>query len=37
MHWLCVEVRYLFEKYHGSRSGGRRRDYPPPLTECFKL
>jgi CRISPR-associated protein Csb2 len=29
VNWLCVEARYLFGKYHGSRDGGRRADYPP--------
>jgi CRISPR-associated protein Csb2 len=36
MNWLCVEVRYLFEKYHGSRDGGRRADYPPSPHRLFQ-
>jgi CRISPR-associated protein Csb2 len=36
MKWLCVEARFLFGKYHGSRSGGRRRDYPPSPHRMFQ-
>jgi CRISPR-associated protein Csb2 len=36
MNWLCVEVRYLFDKYHGSRGGGRRPDYPPSPHRVFQ-
>jgi hypothetical protein len=36
MNWLCVEVRYLFNKYHGSRDGGRRPDYPPSAHRMFQ-
>jgi CRISPR-associated protein Csb2 len=36
MNWLCVEVRYLFDKYHGSRDGGRRADYPPSAHRLFQ-
>src|SRR6266487_4793511 len=36
MHWLCIETRYLFDKYHGSRSGGRRRDFPPSTHRMFQ-
>ena len=36
MNWLCVEVRYLFDKYHGSRDGGRRADYPPSAHRIFQ-
>jgi CRISPR-associated protein Csb2 len=36
MNWLCVEVRYLFNKYHGSRNGGRRPDYPPSPHRLFQ-
>jgi CRISPR-associated protein Csb2 len=36
MNWLCVEVRYLFGKYHGSRDGGRRADYPPSPHRLFQ-
>src|SRR5713101_8164627 len=36
MNWLCVEVRYLFNKYHGSRDGGRRPDYPPSAHRMFE-
>jgi CRISPR-associated protein Csb2 len=35
MNWLCVEVRYLFDKYHGSRGGGRS-DYPPSPHRVFQ-
>jgi len=36
MNWLCVEVRYLFNKYHGSRDGGRRSEYPPSTHRMFQ-
>jgi CRISPR-associated protein Csb2 len=36
MNWLCVEVRYLFRKYHGSQDGGRRADYPPSPHRVFQ-
>jgi CRISPR-associated protein Csb2 len=36
MKWLCIEARFLFHKYHGSRAGGRRRDYPPSPHRMFQ-
>jgi CRISPR-associated protein Csb2 len=36
MNWLCVEMRFLFNKYHGSRDGGRRPDYPPSAHRLFQ-
>ena len=36
MDWLCVEFRFLFNKYHGSRNGGRRDDYPPSAHRMFQ-
>jgi CRISPR-associated protein Csb2 len=36
MSWLCIEVRYLFNRYHGSRDGGRRPDYPPSAHRMFQ-
>jgi CRISPR-associated protein Csb2 len=36
MKWLCIEARFLFDKYHGSRAGGRRRDYPPSPHRMFQ-
>src|SRR5215831_15726449 len=36
MNWLCVEMRLLFNKYHGSRDGGRRPDYPPSAHRMFQ-
>jgi len=36
MNWLCVEMRFLFSKYHGSRDGGRRPDYPPSAHRMFQ-
>jgi CRISPR-associated protein Csb2 len=36
MNWLCVEIRFLFNKYHGSRDGGRRSDYPPSPHRMFQ-
>jgi CRISPR-associated protein Csb2 len=36
MNWLCVEMHFLFNKYHGSRDGGRRPDYPPSAHRLFQ-
>src|SRR6516164_11329983 len=36
MNWLCVEVCYFFNKYHGSRDGGRRSEYPPSAHRMFQ-
>src|SRR5438094_540950 len=36
MNWLCLEFRYLFGRYHGSRDGGRRSDYPPSAHRVFQ-
>ena len=36
MNWLCLEFRYLFNKYHGSRDGGRHPEYPPSAHRMFQ-